>query len=55
MWAHNLDEEMLLIREVAEHYHYVAMDTEFPGLVIKPITGADIYRKNGHFNYLQMK
>lgn len=37
VWAGNLNEEMALLRAVAEKYPYVAMDIEFPGLVARPM------------------
>lgn len=40
VWAHNLEEELERIRDVVERYPYIALDTEFPGIVARPTSNA---------------
>ncbi|RYP18383.1 hypothetical protein DL765_003995 [Monosporascus sp. GIB2] len=37
VWKHNLEEEMAMLRDLVEDYPYIAMDTEFPGIVGRPM------------------
>lgn len=37
VWDYNLDEVFVEMRKLAKTYKFIAMDTEFPGVVAKPI------------------
>ncbi|KAL5558211.1 hypothetical protein UlMin_034422 [Ulmus minor] len=52
VWNDNLEEEFDLIREVVDTYNYVAMDTEFPGVVLRPVGN---FKNINDFNYKTLK
>ncbi|KAB2627914.1 CCR4-associated factor 1-like protein 7 [Pyrus ussuriensis x Pyrus communis] len=52
VWNDNLDEEFALIRDIVLKYPYVAMDTEFPGVVLRPVGD---FKNINEFNYKTLK
>ncbi|KAF9121930.1 CCR4-NOT transcription complex subunit 7 [Mortierella sp. 14UC] len=52
VWAENLDQEMTLLRGLVDHYPYLAMDTEFPGVVARPIGN---FRTSADYHYQTLR
>lgn len=52
VWSDNLEEEIEIMRDTAEQYHWLAIDTEFPGVVARP-TGP--FRDNRSYYYQTMR
>lgn len=52
VWAHNLEEEFRTIRQIVLKYMYVAMDTEFPGVVARPIGE---FRSSADYQYQMLR
>lgn len=51
VWAENVEAEMAIIRELIETHPYVAMDTEFPGVVARPVS--ESYSPDYHYKSLK--
>jgi len=52
VWSDNLDDEVALIRNLVQTFPYIAMDTEFPGVVARPV-GA--FKQQSEFHYQTLK
>ncbi|XP_052183920.1 probable CCR4-associated factor 1 homolog 7 [Diospyros lotus] len=52
VWNDNLEEEFALIREIVDNFPYVAMDTEFPGIVLRPVGS---FKNNSDYHYQTLK
>ncbi|XP_057787841.1 probable CCR4-associated factor 1 homolog 6 [Salvia miltiorrhiza] len=52
VWADNLEEEFELIREIVDEYPYIAMDTEFPGVVLRPVGN---FKNSSDYHYQTLK
>ncbi|CAJ1951395.1 unnamed protein product [Sphenostylis stenocarpa] len=52
VWNYNLEEEFGLIREIVDDYPYIAMDTEFPGIVLRPVGN---FKNSYDYHYQTLK
>lgn len=52
VWKHNLKQEMAMLRSLVDEYSFIAMDTEFPGIVARPIGTFDS-KQNYHYQTLR--
>lgn len=52
VWRTNLSDEMEVLRNLIDDYPYVAMDTEFPGIVARPV-GAFANKADYHYQTLR--
>ncbi|XP_047322423.1 probable CCR4-associated factor 1 homolog 6 [Impatiens glandulifera] len=52
VWGHNLEEEFKLINSIVDDYPYIAMDTEFPGVVLRPLA---TFKHINEYNYQTLK
>ncbi|KAF9597668.1 hypothetical protein IFM89_020548 [Coptis chinensis] len=55
VWASNLEAEFQLIQKTLAQHPFISMDTEFPGIVVKPITTKPHYPKTPYENYYFLK
>ncbi|KAL7604559.1 probable CCR4-associated factor 1 homolog 7 [Lactuca sativa] len=52
VWNDNLEEEFALIRNIVDDFPYIAMDTEFPGIVLRPVGN---FKNSNDYHYQTLK
>ncbi|XP_021776132.1 probable CCR4-associated factor 1 homolog 7 [Chenopodium quinoa] len=52
VWEDNLEDEFGFIRDIVDDYPFVAMDTEFPGIVLRPV---GTFKSSSDFHYRTLK
>ncbi|KAJ3271420.1 CCR4-NOT transcription complex subunit 7, partial [Blyttiomyces sp. JEL0837] len=52
VWAGNLEAEFTVLRDLVEKYPYISMDTEFPGVVARPIGN---FRTSADYQYQTLR
>eukprot|EP00244_Chara_vulgaris_P011227 TRINITY_DN5485_c0_g1_i2.p1 TRINITY_DN5485_c0_g1~~TRINITY_DN5485_c0_g1_i2.p1 ORF type:complete len:272 (-),score=44.30 TRINITY_DN5485_c0_g1_i2:22-837(-) len=52
VWADNLEDEFELIRDIVDDYPYLAMDTEFPGIVCRPVGS---FKTSAEYHYQTLR
>ncbi|WBW75038.1 CCR4-Not complex CAF1 family ribonuclease subunit 7/8 [Schizosaccharomyces osmophilus] len=52
VWATNLEQEMTLIMNLASRYPVISMDTEFPGVVARPL---GVFKSSGDYHYQTLR
>lgn len=52
VWADNLEQEFELIRQIVDDYPYLAMDTEFPGVVVRSV---GVFKSTAEYHYHTLK
>lgn len=52
VWQDNLDSELEIIRDIVDDYPYIAMDTEFPGVVARPVGN---FKNSGEYHFQTLR
>ncbi|GJR50252.1 probable CCR4-associated factor 1 homolog 6 [Tanacetum coccineum] len=52
VWDDNLEEEFEVIRGIVDSFPYIAMDTEFPGIVLRPVGN---FKNSNDYHYQTLK